>query len=221
MLNLFRAFTQKFLGALVFYTQIPLSHQLPLDFDGIARFAPLIGLFIGILLNAAIGLSDSVTLSSSLVSILIITLWIVITGAIHLDGAMDMADGLGAMERPRRLEIMRDSHTGAYGTVTAILIILIKTTALTALLNSHLSILPSPDLRLVPLGTTDRHRPVPLPPRIRQRQAAQNRRHVFLGRISQRANFAGHRDCWLLPRASHTGTTIDSTDRHRVFWVGI
>ncbi len=143
MLNLFRAFTQKFLGAIVFYTQIPLSHQLPLDFDGIARFAPLVGLFIGLLLNGAIALSDATTLSSSLLSVLIVTLWIGITGAIHLDGAMDMADGLGAIDRSRRLEIMRDSHTGAYGTITAIVLILIKTTALTALLQSQFSSLTS------------------------------------------------------------------------------
>jgi adenosylcobinamide-GDP ribazoletransferase len=143
MLNLFRAFIQKFLGALVFYTQIPLSHQLPLDFNGIARFAPLIGLLIGLLLNLAIALADFTTLSSSLLSVLIVTLWVVITGGIHLDGAMDMADGLGAIDRPRRLEIMRDSHTGAYGSITAILLIALKTTALTAILNSQFSILTS------------------------------------------------------------------------------
>jgi adenosylcobinamide-GDP ribazoletransferase len=143
MLNLFRAFSQKLLGAIVFYTQIPLSHQWPLDFDGIARFAPLVGLLIGLLLNVAIALSDTVALSSSLVSVLIVTLWITITGAIHLDGAMDMADGLGVLDRSRRLDIMRDSHTGAYGTITAIVLVLIKTTALTALLNSQFSILTS------------------------------------------------------------------------------
>ena len=143
MLNLFRAFTQKLLGALVFYTQIPLSHTRVLDFDGIARFAPLVGLFIGVLLNVAIGVSAYTGLSSSLVSALAVSLWIFITGAMHLDGAMDMADALGVMDRGRRLDVMRDSHTGAYGAITAIVILLLKTLALTAILKSQFSILNS------------------------------------------------------------------------------
>ena len=143
MLNLFRAFTQKLLGALVFYTQIPLSHTRVLDFDGIARFAPLVGLFIGILLNVAIEVSAKTGLSSSLISALGVSLWIFITGAMHLDGAMDMADALGVMDRSRRLDVMRDSHTGAYGAITAVVIILLKTLALTALLKSQFSILNS------------------------------------------------------------------------------
>ena len=142
MLNLFRAFTQKLLGALVFYTQIPLSHTLPLDFDGIARFAPLVGLFIGVLLNITIGLSGYTGLSSPLISALVVSLWIFITGAIHLDGAMDMADALG-VTNCRRLDVMRDSHTGAYGAITATVIILLKTLALSSILSSQFSTLNS------------------------------------------------------------------------------
>ena len=143
MLNLFRAFTQKLLGALVFYTQIPLPHALPLDFNGIARFAPLVGLFIGVLLNLTIALLAYTGLSTSLIGAIAVSLWIFITGAIHLDGAMDMADALGVMDRSRRLDVMRDSHTGAYGAITAIVIIILKTLALTALLKSQFSILNS------------------------------------------------------------------------------
>lgn len=39
-----------------------------------------------------------------------------LTGLLHLDGLADCADGLlGLHERTRRLEIMRDSHVGAFG----------------------------------------------------------------------------------------------------------
>src|SRR5690625_65926 len=41
-----------------------------------------------------------------------------LTGAFHEDGLGDTADGLGgAFEKKRKLEIMRDSRIGTYGTV--------------------------------------------------------------------------------------------------------
>ena len=63
-------------------------------------------------------------------SALIVVTWIVITGGLHLDGAMDTADGLAVTNPERRLEVMTDSATGAFGAMTAIALILLKTTAL-------------------------------------------------------------------------------------------
>lgn len=43
---------------------------------------------------------------------------LLITGAIHEDGLMDLCDGLGGgTTRERVLAIMKDSHTGAYATI--------------------------------------------------------------------------------------------------------
>ncbi len=132
MYRILRAFSQKFLGALVFYTQIPLSHKLPLDFVGIARFAPLIGLLIGTVLSiVAVFFEMFTSIEPFLLATLITALWVWITGALHLDGAMDTADGLACMDRDRRLDVMRDPHSGAFGILTAIVILLIKLAALT------------------------------------------------------------------------------------------
>lgn len=126
-----RAFIQKFLGAIVFYTQIPLSHRLPLDFDGIARFAPLVGMVIGGILVGVAGILFTLTpIAPLLLATLVTALWIWITGALHLDGAMDTADGLACMDRDRRLDVMRDPHSGAFGILTAIVIVLLKTAAM-------------------------------------------------------------------------------------------
>jgi adenosylcobinamide-GDP ribazoletransferase len=131
MYRTLRAFVQKFLGALVFYTQIPLPHSLPLDFDGIARFAPLVGLVIGSILLAVAAMLVMLTpIAPLLLAAIVTALWVWITGALHLDGAMDTADGLACMDRDRRLDIMRDPHNGAFGIITAIVILLLKTAAM-------------------------------------------------------------------------------------------
>ena len=132
MVRYLRAFIQKFLGALVFYTQIPLPHSLPLDFDGIARFAPLIGLAIGgVLMMTGIMLVTFTVITPWLLAAVLVALWVWITGALHLDGAMDMADGWACLDRDRGLAVMRDPHSGAFGIITAIVILLLKMAALT------------------------------------------------------------------------------------------
>ncbi len=53
------------------------------------------------------------------------------TGALHEDGLSDVADGFGGGgDRDRKLEIMRDSRLGAYGTVTLAVVIVAKIAAL-------------------------------------------------------------------------------------------
>lgn len=66
-------------------------------------------------------------------SALIVVAWIGIAGGLHLDGAMDTADGLAVPDPQRRLEVMSDSLTGAFGAMAAIAILLLKTAALTDL----------------------------------------------------------------------------------------
>lgn len=54
-----------------------------------------------------------------------------ITGALLLDGLMDSADGLfSGRSKERSLEIMKDSHVGAFGVLSVLLIVLLKTFAL-------------------------------------------------------------------------------------------
>jgi adenosylcobinamide-GDP ribazoletransferase len=119
------------LGSVTFYTCIPIPITWGLEFQGIARWAPLIGVLIGGMLGILdIGLQH---LSMPILtrSALVVVSWIAITGGLHLDGVMDTADGLAVQDQQRRLEVMADSATGAFGAMAAVALLLLKTAALT------------------------------------------------------------------------------------------
>ncbi|MGF1602575.1 MAG: adenosylcobinamide-GDP ribazoletransferase [Thermosynechococcaceae cyanobacterium] len=122
-------------GAWVFYTCVPLPSRLPLSFTRIAQWAPFMGLVIGFALGLAdLGLAQ-LTMPILPRSAIIVALWLGITGGLHLDGAMDTADGLAVMESDRRLEVMTDSRSGAFGVMVAVIILLLKVCTLSAVLT--------------------------------------------------------------------------------------
>jgi adenosylcobinamide-GDP ribazoletransferase len=137
---------RKFQAALIFYTCLPLRPKGTLDFRGIALYAPLIGVFIG---SAIASLDFCLELIKPapefiyLRSLLTILLGLLITGGLHLDGAMDTADGLAVTDPNRRLEVMADSNTGAFGVIAGITILLIKVIALAAIKDHRFWILTS------------------------------------------------------------------------------
>ncbi len=96
-------------------------------------FYPLTGLLIGAFLVGAAYLSEILSLGWAGDAIIIVV-WIIITGALHLDGLMDSADGLfSGRDREKKLEIMRDSRVGAMGVIAFGVIMLLKFTFLTTL----------------------------------------------------------------------------------------
>jgi adenosylcobinamide-GDP ribazoletransferase len=130
------------LAALTFYTCFPVSPNFQLDFSRIARWAPVIGLLLG----SGLGLVDlglnSLNVPNLTRSAVVVVLWIWWTGGLHLDGAMDAADGLAVQDPDRRLIVMSDSVTGAFGAMVSVVIILLKTCALTEITLDRLWILP-------------------------------------------------------------------------------
>ncbi|NHC35225.1 adenosylcobinamide-GDP ribazoletransferase [Scytonema millei] len=121
-----------FLAAIAFYTCLPIP-KLKLDFQRVARFVPLVGLIVG-------GILGLIDLGLFLLGVPILTRsavvvvsWIAVTGGLHLDGAMDTADGLAVQDPQRRLQVMADSVTGAFGAMVASAILLLKISALTDL----------------------------------------------------------------------------------------
>jgi len=117
-------------GAILFYTRLPLPQWWKPSFDGIAALAPLVGCAIGGLLCLTDWGLQALETPSLLKGGLLVVLWVWLTGGLHLDGAMDTADGLAVMDPKRRLEVMADSRTGAFGTMAAIAILGLKTLAL-------------------------------------------------------------------------------------------
>ena len=146
----FQITCQGFIGAIVFYTQIPIPAIIPYQIYRIARFAPWIGLLIGIVLVLGDTLLGWLEVANFSRAVLLVSLWVLLTGGLHLDGVMDTADGLAVQNPQQRLQVMQDSRTGAFGVLAAVLLIFLKVAALTDLTNStnstNLSIAPSNSL---------------------------------------------------------------------------
>ncbi|MDH6099035.1 adenosylcobinamide-GDP ribazoletransferase [Anabaenopsis sp. FSS-46] len=122
-------------ASITFYTAIPLPYVNGLDFRRAAYFAPLVGVMIGGILGLCDTAMNYLGIPLLTRSALVVVIWIAITGGLHLDGAMDTADGLAVANPEKRLEVMTDSATGAFGAMAAMAVILLKTTALTDILD--------------------------------------------------------------------------------------
>ena len=83
-------------------------------------FFPLIGVVIGACVCAFCWLSVQAGLGILAFSLLGTAVPLLITGGIHMDGFLDTQDALSSwQERTRRLEILKDSHAGAFAIITA------------------------------------------------------------------------------------------------------
>jgi adenosylcobinamide-GDP ribazoletransferase len=63
-------------------------------------------------------------------SALVVGVWVFLTGGLHLDGVSDTADGLAVTDSDRRLSVMSDSVTGAFGVMAVAMVLLLKIAAL-------------------------------------------------------------------------------------------
>ncbi|SDC00807.1 cobalamin-5'-phosphate synthase [Paenibacillus sp. UNCCL117] len=144
-------------AALQFLTRLPVPVKLDYH-DALFRrsviFYPLAGWLLGTL-TAAFGvlLADVLELPASVTAALTLGCWVALSGALHLDGLMDTADGvLSHRSRERMLEIMKDSRVGAMGVIVCVLVLLLKWTLLAELLPESGSVGASSWL-LLPLVT--------------------------------------------------------------------
>ncbi len=101
-------------------------------------FYPLIGLLhalILILVNSAMPASWNSLIQAALV----LTPWVILTGALHLDGLADSVDGLYAMHKnPARLQpVLKDPNCGPIGVVAIVLILLLKLVLLAGLIEMN------------------------------------------------------------------------------------
>lgn len=118
--------------AIAFLTRLPVPRLSAdaKDWERSPGFYPVVGLLLGLLLTGVAWLLQHI-LPVSLVAVLTLTFWVFITGGLHLDGWMDLADGLGSWrDREKVFAIMKDSRVGAMGVTAAILLFLVKGVAL-------------------------------------------------------------------------------------------
>ncbi len=120
-----------------FLTRLPMGS---VDFTadelaGSLVWFPTVGLGLGLIL-AGLNRLLNPYLPEIIVDILLVWSLIYLSRGLHLDGFMDVVDGMYAGDSPRkRLEIMHDSHVGAMAVIAVMGLLLLKVFSLNALNN--------------------------------------------------------------------------------------
>ena len=136
-----------FFIAQTFLTRIPtpkISDISEKELSQSILYYPLIGFCLGLCLIFFTYLFSSFVNETafSVIAVIIVMLWVLITGALHLDGLADTADGflggLGSAENT--LKIMKDPVSGPAGIASICLVLLFKYSAILSILNGNLSL---------------------------------------------------------------------------------
>ena len=97
-------------------------------FNGIngysAMLYPLIGFILGLILYLTHFFLQGYIPDTHL-SVIIFSMWVLITGALHLDGLSDTIDGL-FVSKEKAPEVMKDSHVGGMGMTFTIVFLALK-----------------------------------------------------------------------------------------------
>jgi adenosylcobinamide-GDP ribazoletransferase len=126
----------------------PLIHRpfTKQEISGAVSFFPVVGAMLGVILALVDALLAFIAPPTAR-SALTLTTWVLLTGALHLDGFLDSCDGLlGGGTPDKRLEIMRDERVGAYALAGGILLLLLKFSALLSLTQHWEALVLAPTL---------------------------------------------------------------------------
>jgi adenosylcobinamide-GDP ribazoletransferase len=108
------------IAAMQFITVLPMGKYGKFNPEKMIPFFPVVGIILGLM----VALLDQIFLSlwsKPVASLLDVLFLIIITGAFHLDGLGDTADGLyGHRTKEKALSIMKDSRIGAMGIIAII-----------------------------------------------------------------------------------------------------
>ncbi len=139
MLSMISRHAKALLLAQQFLTILPTPKNLVGDaqLHGLSLlWYPVVGLLLGLLLTLVCSV---LPLPFYLQAALTVTVWIVLTGGLHLDGLADCADawmgGLG--DRERTLHLLKDPLCGSMAAIALVIVILLKTLALAAVIQAQ------------------------------------------------------------------------------------
>ncbi|MEA2361406.1 MAG: adenosylcobinamide-GDP ribazoletransferase [Thermoleophilaceae bacterium] len=125
--------------AVSFLTVVPvrLRGRSAVDLGGAAVWFPVVGALIGALAGGVRAGAEPL-FGATAATVLAMAALVLVTGALHQDGLADTADGLGVRGDPeRRLAVMRDSATGAFGVLALVGWALLLLAALAPLSDSE------------------------------------------------------------------------------------
>jgi adenosylcobinamide-GDP ribazoletransferase len=148
MKNNSRQYLEPLLMAIALLTRIPVTQYLPQEWRdkalGIsALWYPLVGVIISLLLMVFVRVLPA-EISPWVAAMVVTTLWVVITGALHLDGLADCVDAMYAghsvmpstttetaavTENPQRdkiLRVLKEPTVGCMGVIALVIVLLAK-----------------------------------------------------------------------------------------------
>jgi cobalamin 5'-phosphate synthase/cobalamin synthase len=140
---------KRLLVAIMFLTRIPVAANTApgaIEVGRSAAWFPLVGAAVGGVegliawalyhLSSKAGAGSMNPWAAMVIAILAIGVGVALTGALHLDGLADMADGFGGgWTREDVLRIMRDHAIGSYGAVALIMVLVLKIASLSTLIT--------------------------------------------------------------------------------------
>lgn len=117
-----------------FFTILPsvkVDRPTDTDMSRSALFLPFVGFILGLILVGSRAVLLLI-LPNAAANFLALVIYILCTGALHIDGLMDTFDAIGSRtQKEEALRIMKDSRVGAMGAIAAVVLLLGKWIAMT------------------------------------------------------------------------------------------
>lgn len=83
-------------------------------------FFPFVGTAVGAVTLVSEWICRYLGMSNGLITVILVLVPVLVTGGIHVDGLLDTSDALSSWrDREKRLEILKDSHAGAFAVIMA------------------------------------------------------------------------------------------------------
>ncbi|MFD1037812.1 adenosylcobinamide-GDP ribazoletransferase [Virgibacillus byunsanensis] len=132
-----------FILAVQFLTRIPVPIACPWNKNTsiwAIRSYPFVGVILGSILAVLLYFVEPY-LPLGMMALLTISVWVWLTGGLHLDGWMDVADAIGSnAPLERKWEIMKDPIVGSFGHIALLFLLAWKTMFIYNLFESDLPI---------------------------------------------------------------------------------
>lgn len=114
----------------------------PADYlAGATAMFPVVGFVIGAVGALVLAITHAIGLHPIASALLAVAAMAILTGGLHEDGLADFVDGLGGGTRvEERLNIMRDSRIGAFGTLALIIDVELRATFISQLASLQLAV---------------------------------------------------------------------------------
>ncbi|SJZ45092.1 cobalamin-5'-phosphate synthase [Cetobacterium ceti] len=122
-----------------FMTRLPFPWEPKFDSESLGKsmkWFPVVGMILGLINYGIYTLLSGIIPSPVIMAIILVTMDVIMTGGLHLDGLADTFDGIFSYRsKQKMLEIMKDSRLGTNGGLVLVLYFIFKIALLVELSN--------------------------------------------------------------------------------------